>query len=270
MPSHASGRKRIEEQTRLPIVLFERRALIREGLAAALSSALGQSVVANESYDCVNHGENGSAALFILSVSAPLDSAEVERDVSQLCEMRETCPAIVVGDADELAQVVKLLDCGIRGVIPTSARLSVAVEAIRMVQAGGTYIPASCVMNARRPALAAEARRLGVSLLTPRQSVVVEALRRGKANKAIAYELRMRESTVKVHVRNVMKKLGAKNRTEVAYIANNLFNASRGSASRMFAAEAVCNPHSRLARGRAPGANLAVQLCERQSSLVDD
>jgi len=165
---------------------------------------------------------------------------------------------------------VKLLDCGIRGVIPTSARLSVAVEAIRMVQAGGTYIPASCVMNARRPALAAEARRLGVSLLTPRQSVVVEALRRGKANKAIAYERRMRESTVKVHVRNVMKKLGAKNRTEVAYIANNLFNASRGSASRMFAAEAVCNPHSRLARVRAPGANLAVQLCERQSSLVDD
>jgi DNA-binding NarL/FixJ family response regulator len=52
----------------------------------------------------------------------------------------------------------------------------------------------------------------------------VEALRKGKANKIIAYELQMRESTVKVHVRNIMKKLHATNRTEVAYIANRLFN----------------------------------------------
>jgi DNA-binding NarL/FixJ family response regulator len=51
---------------------------------------------------------------------------------------------------------------------------------------------------------------------------VIDALRRGKANKIIAYELSMCESTVKVHVRNIMKKLNAKNRTEVAYLANEL------------------------------------------------
>ena len=38
----------------------------------------------------------------------------------------------------------------------------------------------------------------------------------------IAFELKMRESTVKVHVRNIMKKLNAKNRTEVAFMANEL------------------------------------------------
>ena len=38
----------------------------------------------------------------------------------------------------------------------------------------------------------------------------------------IAYELNMCESTVKVHVRNIMKKLNAKNRTEVAYLASGL------------------------------------------------
>jgi DNA-binding NarL/FixJ family response regulator len=52
----------------------------------------------------------------------------------------------------------------------------------------------------------------------------VDALRRGKANKIIAYELNMKESTVKVHVRNIMKKLRATNRTQVAYIANRLIN----------------------------------------------
>jgi hypothetical protein len=49
---------------------------------------------------------------------------------------------------------------------------------------------------------------------------VVESLRQGKPNKIIAYELNLCESTVKVHVRNIMKKLRAKNRTEVAFLMN--------------------------------------------------
>ena len=47
---------------------------------------------------------------------------------------------------------------------------------------------------------------------------MVEAIRQGKPNKIIAYELNMCESTVKVHVRAIMKKLKARNRTEVAYL----------------------------------------------------
>ena len=53
---------------------------------------------------------------------------------------------------------------------------------------------------------------------------VVNALRQGKANKTIAFELNMCESTVKVHVRNIMRKLKATNRTEVAYIYNKAFS----------------------------------------------
>jgi len=56
------------------------------------------------------------------------------------------------------------------------------------------------------------------NLFTPRQAAVVEALRQGKPNKIIAYELDMRESTVKVHIRHIMKKLNATNRTQVAFM----------------------------------------------------
>ncbi|MBS7739701.1 MAG: response regulator transcription factor [Chelatococcus sp.] len=63
----------------------------------------------------------------------------------------------------------------------------------------------------------------GNSLFTVRQAAVVGALRQGKANKRIAYELNMQESTVKVHVRNIMRKLKAKNRTEVAVLTHELF-----------------------------------------------
>ena len=65
-------------------------------------------------------------------------------------------------------------------------------------------------------------------MFTARQAEVVEALRRGKANKIIAYELHLRESTVKVHIRNIMKKLKATNRTEVAFKINDMFPAGRG------------------------------------------
>ena len=53
-------------------------------------------------------------------------------------------------------------------------------------------------------------------LVTARELAVVRAIQKGKSNKVIAYELNMHESTVKVHVRNIMKKLKAKNRTEMA------------------------------------------------------
>ena len=56
-------------------------------------------------------------------------------------------------------------------------------------------------------------------LFTPRQVAVLNQLRQGKANKIIAYELAMSESIVKVHVRNIMKKMSASNRTEAAYRA---------------------------------------------------
>ena len=62
-----------------------------------------------------------------------------------------------------------------------------------------------------------------------RQEEVVKALRRGKANKIIAHELNLRESTVKVHIRNIMKKLRATNRTEVAYKLNEMFPFTSGA-----------------------------------------
>lgn len=66
-------------------------------------------------------------------------------------------------------------------------------------------------------------------MFTQRQEEVIRELRRGKANKIIAYELNLRESTVKVHIRNIMKKLKATNRTEVAYKLSEMFPVEVGS-----------------------------------------
>ena len=62
--------------------------------------------------------------------------------------------------------------------------------------------------------------------VTARELAVVRAIQHGKSNKVIAYELGMCESTVKVHVRRIMKKLNAKNRTEVAIKTSELLKCS--------------------------------------------
>jgi DNA-binding NarL/FixJ family response regulator len=54
--------------------------------------------------------------------------------------------------------------------------------------------------------------------LTYREAEVLQLLQLGKPNKIIAFELSISESTVKVHVRNIMKKLHATNRTQVALL----------------------------------------------------
>jgi DNA-binding NarL/FixJ family response regulator len=57
--------------------------------------------------------------------------------------------------------------------------------------------------------------------LTARQKAVLELLRRGDTNKVIARRLGMREGTVKVHVRQIMRKFGVTNRTQVAVVCAN-------------------------------------------------
>ena len=63
----------------------------------------------------------------------------------------------------------------------------------------------------------------GDGRFTARQVAVANALWRGKSNKVIAYELSMSESTVKVHIRNIMKKVQATNRTEAAFKLSAVF-----------------------------------------------
>jgi DNA-binding NarL/FixJ family response regulator len=149
---------------------------------------------------------------------------EVER-LAELSEQIGRCPAVILSDNEDPDLIVQMLGKNVRGYVPTSLSINVAVQVIELTRAGGVFVPASSLIAAHRvPEGISAAVQKANGLFTSRQAAVVEALRRGKANKIIAYELKMRESTVKVHVRNIMKKLRATNRTEVAYMANRLFN----------------------------------------------
>lgn len=129
-------------------------------------------------------------------------------------------PVIILSDLDTPESAFKALESGARGYVPTaSTTLELAVEIIRLVRAGGTFVPASSLSLARINRQAVTTGVITTQQFTPRQMAVLERLKEGKANKTIAHELKMSESTVKIHLRNIMKKMKATNRTEVVCLA---------------------------------------------------
>jgi DNA-binding NarL/FixJ family response regulator len=154
--------------------------------------------------------------------------ATIMQSVTAVCQAFPATPVIVFSDADSMEQskiMRSAMKCGARGFVPTqTATLSITVAAIRLVQAGGTFVPADLLLAPRTDRVPPEQNRL-----TSRQGAVLNHLQQGKANKIIAYELGMSESTVKVHVRNIMHKMGATNRTQAAYNARRLANNFEGA-----------------------------------------
>lgn len=162
--------------------------------------------------------------LVILSVgNADVTDPGVAEELRWLREHLPEVPVTLLADRDDAASILTALRVGVRGYLPTSIDQEVARRALALVLAGGAYAPPALLLRVD-PTAEGEARpqaeeapccgKLGE--LTPRQRQVLELLGQGRPNKVIARRLAMCESTVKVHVRQIMRKLGASNRTEVA------------------------------------------------------
>jgi DNA-binding NarL/FixJ family response regulator len=221
-----------ERRTNPTVGIVDPRSLTREGLVKLLESTQCFRVVAvAQPAELLTKAseERISVGIILLGLGATLISDEsVRADIASLTEAFPEVPIIVLCDLNDSQHIGEALRQGIRGYIPTTLTSRILIEALRLIQAGGTFIPAdalSAALSDRRstaPETSSAVDRLGSCRLTPRQREVLGLLREGKPNKIIAYELAMRESTVKVHVRQIMRKLRASNRTEAAFLASNL------------------------------------------------
>ena len=209
------------------VVVIEERALIRDCLVHCLSSQIDLDVAAVESVEAWRElSKTRSAALFIICLPPHRDRDEYHQEFQQLLQLSSDVPTIVLSDGDEPRVILEAIERGAKGYIPTSMSLAVAIAAMRFVSGGGVFVPAASLLRAARQISerAPVAKGQTHNPFTARQIAVIEALRRGKANKLIAYELNMCESTVKVHVRKIMRKLKATNRTQVAFLSNQFMN----------------------------------------------
>jgi DNA-binding NarL/FixJ family response regulator len=157
----------------------------------------------------------------IIYHSHALDTSSLQ-SIAALHHAFSAVPLIFLSDSDDAHQIRTIretLKSGAHGFISTrTTGISMAFAALRFVKAGGTIAPLDLLLT-ERPVRVIEPEAAPSDRLTLRQMAVLAHLQQGKANKIIAHELGMSESTVKVHVRNIMRKMGATNRTQAAFKA---------------------------------------------------
>ncbi len=143
-------------------------------------------------------------------------------EVATLAKTVDLCPIILFADAGDRAKLRWICDAlrsGANGYICTrTTNLSMALASLLFVRAGGTFVPLELLPTERERAVEAR-ERTATDWLTERQLTILAQLKQGKPNKVIARELGMSESTVKVHIRTIMRKTGAVNRTQAAFLA---------------------------------------------------
>lgn len=217
------------------IVYIDEQCLTRDCIGHALAGQLPElSVEARVTARGLapgHFGPNGFGLVVLYTHSGRIDlhthagrtsDNMVASELSILDQIAPDTPLVLLSDVEIAENIIEAFRRRIRGYVPTTLPIHQVAEAIRFVWAGGTFIPPSVLsMYVRSGPVenGALANQAGVpENFSPRQKAVLRRLWMGRSNKAIAYELNMCESTVKVHIRHIMKKLNVTNRTQVVVL----------------------------------------------------
>lgn len=217
---------------RLTVALVDPRPLTRASVAqlladrgaasrraddfAVLSFAKPAELIA----DCPDR--QASIGLVLINIgSEAVSNPRLHRDLEDCIAAMPHAPLAILSDSAEPGCMVEAIRLGARGYIPTSLDLPVVKSALHLIASGGTYVPFELLgdhfLQHLEPHGCSTREQPGE--LTPRQRDVLRLIKLGHPNKVIAHELGVRESTIKVYVRQIMQRLHADNRTHAVFLA---------------------------------------------------
>ena len=212
------------------VLLADDHALVREGLKHSLTDLDSdlefiEAATADEVVDRLS--SHPTIELALLDLVMPGNTGfEL---IAHVCNTYPNLPVTILSGSNDPTQMRKALDIGASGFITKSASAAVMLSALRLVMAGGIYVPPEMVRpnSATAETISDPDPRLPLGIgrgaqldaLTARQHEVLERLENGKSNKQIARELNLSENTVKIHVGRILRALGVSNRTQAAVFA---------------------------------------------------
>jgi two-component system nitrate/nitrite response regulator NarL len=217
-----------------PTLLVEANTLLREGLKRILAETAYAPASSSATLEeaCVALDMSPGAVLMIIGSAG---------DHGELCErirdLKETWPAsrvVFLVDDYDLKQIFTAFQSGVDAYLIKSVSCEVLVKSLDLVMLGESVFPAAIL-----ELLQNQGRRIGTngdgsglrdesepeSLqskgLSVRETVILRCLMDGDSNKVIARKFDITEATVKVHVKAILRKIQAKNRTQAAIWAAN-------------------------------------------------
>jgi DNA-binding NarL/FixJ family response regulator len=199
-----------KSSAKIRLMIVEDHILMRMGLVSATAFETDMAVVAE--------AEDGRQALELYREHRP-DVVIVDLrlpgmdglELIKLLHQESTDVRILVlssyGGGDDVSRAIQ---SGASGYVMKSMPLEQVLEAVRVVHAGGQYIP--------REIASRMSERIH-SELSSREVEVLRLIGKGKSNKEVGTDLGIAESTVKAHLTNIFTKLGAVDRTQAITIA---------------------------------------------------
>ena len=203
-------------------VLADDHVLFRDGFALLLQqfesgTACLTCGTLDDALDLLKN--NDDADLLFLDLNMP--GMHGATSVQAIHKIQPGLPIIILSGEESPSQMSALLAAGAAGYIPKSSSAAVMISAIRLVLAGGIYVPSQLVNHDSAEAERNTPADANVQL-TERQIEVLRLLAAGKPNKTICRELQMSEGTVKTHINAIFRNLGVANRTEATLAAQRL------------------------------------------------
>jgi DNA-binding NarL/FixJ family response regulator len=196
---------------RIRVLTVDDHPMLREGIAAVLEGQLDMTLAgeANNGREAVERFRALQPDITLMDVQMPemngIDAIRVIRSEFP------TARIVVLTTYDGDVQAVRAIVAGASGYLLKSALRKELVETIRIVHGGRRRIP---------PEIATQiAEHQGDDALTSREVEVLQQVAGGRANKVVAADLGISEETVKSHMRSIMAKLSANDRTHAVTIA---------------------------------------------------
>jgi two-component system, NarL family, nitrate/nitrite response regulator NarL len=226
----SSSSQRGQASQAVPTLLVEPNTLLREGLKRILAETSYRLVATTSSLDEAPHLDMAGSAPALFIVDAANDHQVTFQQVQQFKEKQPSARIAVLVDRYDPKQVLAAFQAGADAYLMKSVSCEVLVKSLDLVMLGESVFPSAVLSLLREHATPAEKETVDYGDAEPldiddeqppkglsvRETVILRCLMEGDSNKLIARKFDITEATVKVHVKAILRKIRAKNRTQAA------------------------------------------------------